>query len=72
MKKTIKRINKAFGKIYDMGDSGLDYMDKCVEDEIMQHVYNETLDTLSKAELEELADTLEAVVYNAEFDLETF
>jgi len=72
MTKTIKRINKAFGKIYDMGDSGLDYMDKCVEDEIMQHVYNETLDTLSKAELEELADTLEAVVYNAEFDLETF
>jgi hypothetical protein len=65
-----KRINKAFGKIYDMGDSGLDYMDKCVEDEIMQHVYNETLDTLSKAELEDLADTLEAVVYNAEFDLE--
>jgi len=72
MKKAIKRINKAFGKIYDMGDSGLDYMDKCVEDEIMQHVYNETLDTLSKAELEELADTLEAVVYNAEFDLEVF
>jgi regulator of sigma D len=72
MKKTIKRINKAFGKIYDMGDSGLDYMDKCVEDEIMQHVYNETLTTLSKAELEELADTLEAVVYNAEFDLEVF
>jgi hypothetical protein len=65
-----KRISEAFGKIYDMGDSGLDYMDKCVEDEIMQHVYNETLDTLSKAELEELADTLEAVVYNAEFDLE--
>ena len=72
MKKTIKRINKAFGKIYDMGDSGLDYMDKCVEDEIMQHVYNETLATLSKAELEELADTLEAVVYNAEFDLEVY
>jgi hypothetical protein len=72
MKNTIKRINKAFGKIYDMGDSGLDYMDKCVEDAVMQHVYNETLATLSKAELEELADTLEAVVYNAEFDLETF
>jgi regulator of sigma D len=72
MKTTIKRINKAFGKIYDMGDSGLDYMDKCVEDEVMQHLYNETLDTLSKAELKELADTLEAVVYNAEFDLETF
>jgi regulator of sigma D len=70
MKNTIKRINKAFGKIYDMGDSGLDYMDKCVEDEVMQHVYNETLDQLTKAELKELADTLEAVVYNAEFDLE--
>ena len=72
MKNTIKRINKAFGKIYDMGDAGLDYMDKCVEDEVMQHLYNETLTTLSKAELEELADTLEAVVYNAEFDLEVY
>jgi hypothetical protein len=70
MKNTSKRINKAFSKIYDMGDSGLDYMDKCVEDEVMQHVYNETLDQLTKAELKELADTLEAVVYNAEFDLE--
>jgi len=72
MKNTIKRINKTFGKIYDLGDSGLDYMDKCIEDDVMQHVYNETLATLTKAQLEELADTLEAVLYNAEFDLETF
>jgi hypothetical protein len=71
-KATIKRINKAFSKIYDMGDAGLDYMDKCVEDEVMQHLYNDSLDTLTLAELKELADTLEAVVYNAEFDLEVY
>ena len=23
-----KRISEAFGKIYDMGDSGLDYLDR--------------------------------------------
>ena len=44
-----KRISEAFGKIYDMGDSGLDYMDgHCALDEtLMEHFYNDTVETLS-------------------------
>ena len=74
MKNTIKRINKAFAKIYDMGDTGLDYMDKhsALDADLMQHFYDETLATLSKAQLKQLAEQLEEVVSDAEFDLETF
>ena len=72
MKTTIKRINKAFAKMYAMGDSGLDYLDKYVDEALMQHFYDETLDTLSKAELKELAELLEDIVSDAKFDLETF
>jgi hypothetical protein len=73
MKNTIKRINKAFNKLYAMGDSGLDYMDKHValDAALMQHFYDETLATLTKAQLKLLAEQLEEVVSNAEFDLET-
>jgi hypothetical protein len=73
MKNTIKRINKAFGLIYDMGDSGLDYMDgHCALDAaLMQHFYDETLDKLTKAELKQLAEQLEEVLADAEFDIET-
>jgi hypothetical protein len=74
MTKTIKRINKAFGKIYDLGDSGLDYLDKhsAVDVALIQHFYDETLDKLTKAELKELAEQLETVLADAEFDLEVF
>jgi hypothetical protein len=72
MKTTIKRINKAFAKMYAMGDSGLDYLDKYVDAALMQHFYDETLDTLSKAELKELAELLEDIVSDAKFDLEAF
>jgi hypothetical protein len=74
MKTTIKRINKAFAKIYDMGDSGLDYMDKhsALDVALMQHFYDETLDTLTKAQLKQLAEQLEEVAGDAKFDLETF
>jgi delta-aminolevulinic acid dehydratase/porphobilinogen synthase len=74
MTKTIKRINKAFAKIYAMGDSGLDYMDgHCgLDADLMQHFYDETLDTLTPAELKLLAEQLEEVVADAEFDLEVF
>jgi hypothetical protein len=74
MKNTIKRINKAFASIYDMGDTGLDYMDRhCALDaDLMQHFYDETLAKLSKAQLKELAEQLEEVLADAEFDLETF
>jgi hypothetical protein len=74
MTKTIKRINKAFSAIYDMGDSGLDYLDKhtAVDVALMQHFYDETLDTLTKAQLKELAEQLEEVASDAEFDLELY
>jgi hypothetical protein len=74
MKTTIKRINKAFAKIYDMGDSGLDYMDKhtALDVALMQHFYDETLDTLTKAQLKQLAEQLEEVASDAEFDLELY
>jgi hypothetical protein len=70
-KKTIKRINAAFSAMYAMGDSGLDYLDKYVDEALMQHFYDETLDKLTKAELKELAELLEDIVSDAEFDLET-
>ena len=74
MKKTLRRISKAYDKIYAMGDTGLDYMDKhCALDAaLMQHFYNETLATLSKAQLKLLAEQLEEVVADAEFDIEVF
>jgi predicted nucleotidyltransferase len=73
MKNTIKRINKAFGKLYDMGDSGLDYLDRhsAVDVALIQHFYDETLDKLTKAELKLLAEQLEEVASDAAFDLET-
>ena len=74
MKNTIKRINKAFSAIYDMGDSGLDYLDKhtAVDVALMQHFYDETLDKLTPAQLKLLAEQLEEVVSDAEFDLEQY
>ena len=74
MTKTIKRINKAFSAIYDMGDSGLDYLDKhtAVDVALIQHFYDETLDKLTPAELKLLAEQLEEVVADAEFDLELY
>jgi hypothetical protein len=74
MTKTIKRINKAFASIYDMGDSGLDYLDKhsAVDVALIQHFYDETLDTLTKAELKLLAEQLEEVASDAEFDVEQY
>ena len=69
MKNTIKRINKAFAKMYAMGDSGLDYLDKYVDEALMQHFYDETLDQLTPAELKELAELFEDIVSDAEFDL---
>lgn len=72
MKATIKRINKAFATIYDLGDNGLDYLDRheAVDVALMQHFYDETLDQLTPAELQQLADSLETVASDAEFDLE--
>jgi hypothetical protein len=67
-----KRIADAFGKIYDKGDSGLDYMDKHValDAVLMEHFYNDTVETLSKADKTKMADMLEIIVSDMEFDLE--
>ena len=71
------RIADAFGKIYDRGDTGLDYMDRHdAMDEstqaLMEHFYNDTLEKLGKLHLLMLAKTLETSVDDMEFDLETF
>jgi hypothetical protein len=72
MKNAIKRINKAYATIYDLGDTGLDYLDKhsAVDVALIQHFYDETLDKLTKAELTLLAEQLEEVASDAEFDIE--
>ena len=69
-----KRISKAFGKIYDMGDSGLDYLDRhsALDEALMQHFYDDTVETLSKADKTRMADMLEEIASDAEFDLEAF
>jgi hypothetical protein len=72
MKTTIKRINKAYATIYDLGDTGLDYLDRHEANDValMQHLYEDTLTTLSKKQLKLLADSLETIASDAEFDIE--
>jgi hypothetical protein len=74
MTKIEKRIDVAYGKIYAMGDTGLDYMDGHVDMDqaLMEHFYNDTVNTLSKAEQESLANILEQIASDAEFELEPF
>lgn len=74
MSKVLKRIDNAYGKIYAMGDSGLDYMDGHVDMDtsLMEHYYNDTVDTLSKNEQERMAKMLETIAVDAEFELEAF
>ena len=69
-----KRIADAFGRIYDMGDNGLEFMDGHValDEALMQHFYNDTVETLSKADKTRMADMLETIASDAEFDLESF
>lgn len=67
-----KRISEAFGKIYDMGDSGLDYMDRhsALDVELMQHFYDDKLETLSLADKIKMAEMLETIADDMSFDLE--
>jgi hypothetical protein len=67
-----KRISNAFGKIYAKGDSGLNYMDRheALDEALMEHFYNDTLETLSKTQLTLMADMLEEIVNDMSFDLE--
>jgi len=66
-----KRINKAYDAIYRMGDSGLEYMDRHCEmdQDLMEHFYNDTVDTLSKADKTRMAEMLEEIVSDMDFDL---
>jgi hypothetical protein len=69
-----KRISEAFGTIYDRGDNGLEYMDKhtSLDAVLMEHFYNDTVDSLSKADKTKMAVMLESIVNDMEFDLESF
>ena len=69
-----KRIADAFGTIYDQGDNGLEYMDRHValDAELMEHFYNDSVETLSKADKTRMAEMLEGIVADMEMDLETF
>ena len=68
-----KRMVNAFNTIYDRGDEGLDYMDKHVamDTVLMEHFYCNTLRSLSVADKTKLAEMLETIVADMEFDLET-
>lgn len=71
-KALVKRISEAFGKIYDRGDSGLDYMDTHGQyiEGLMQDFYDDKLGTLTRKQLTKLAESLETIVDDMEFDLE--
>ena len=66
-----KRISKAFDTIYSKGDSGLEYMDRhtALDEELMEFFYNDTVETLSKADKTRMAEMLEEIVSDMEFDL---
>jgi len=67
-----KRISDAYMAIYDRGDNGLEYMDRheAIDESLMEHFYNDTVETLSKADKTRMAEMLEAIVNDMEFDLE--
>jgi hypothetical protein len=69
-----KRIGDAFGKIYDRGDNGLEYMDGHValDADLMEYFYNDTVETLSKADKTRMAEMLEQIVSDMAFDMEAF
>ena len=69
-----KRIGDAFGLIYDQGDNGLEYMDRhsAMDHTLMEVFYNDQVETLSKADKTRMAEMLETVVSDMQFDLETF
>ena len=68
------RIAEAFGRIYDKGDSGLDYMDghEAMDESLMQHFYNDSVETLSVADKTRMAEMLETIAADADFALESF
>jgi len=71
-KALVNRIGAAYDKIYDMGDGGLEYLDKHDQyiEGLMQDFYDDKLDTLTKKQLTKLAVSLETIADDMAFDLE--
>jgi len=67
-----KRIADAFATIYDQGDNGLEYMDghTALDPALMEHFYNDTVETLSKADRTRMALMLETIASDMDMDLE--
>jgi hypothetical protein len=67
-----KRIADAFGEIYDRGDAGLDYMDRhtAVDHALMEHFYNDQVESLSLADRTRMALMLETCAADMDMDLE--
>jgi hypothetical protein len=65
------RIGDAFGKIYDQGDAGLDYMDRhpAMDHALMETFYNDQVETLSKADRTRMAVMLETCAADMQQDL---
>jgi hypothetical protein len=73
-KAIVKRIEAAYSTIYARGDSGLNYMDshgKYIEG-LMQDLYNDKLEQLTRKQLTKLAESLETIAADMEVDLEVF
>jgi hypothetical protein len=66
-----KRISKAYDAIYSKGDNGLEYMDRhCEMDaDLMQFFYDDAVETLSKEDKTRMAEMLEEIVSDMNFDL---
>jgi len=70
-----QRISDAYGKIYNRGDNGLEYMDSHEAMDkptqaLMEHFYNDTLNSQRPLLLLQLAKSLETIADDMEFDLE--
>jgi hypothetical protein len=69
-----KRIADAFGTIYDQGDNGLEYMDghQALDEALMEHFYNDTVESLSKDDRKRMAEMLETIVADMQQDLDYY
>jgi len=72
-KELYARIAKAFDAIYAKGDTGLEYMDghESMDEELMQHFYNDSVETLSVADRTRMAEMLETIVADLDFNIES-
>jgi hypothetical protein len=63
-------IANCYSRIYELGDAGLNYLDQhpLYNDTLMQHVYNDTVDTLTAQKILKLANMLAEIAESAEAD----